>query len=224
MADGEVHVWHANLAPLCPVGPWAWAVVSDDERRRADRFRSPQHGERYLAAHAWLRLLLARYAGERPEALRFGTGPLGKPSLDSASGALSVEFSLSHSGAVVLCAVASGRRVGVDIERIEPVSAGDERLSPLWLTPWELAELAASDDDADRTRRFYSAWTRREAYLKARGTGVSGVPELALAAPDPSWEVRELRVDADHAAALAVEGGAGGLRVGDRDGSVLATA
>ena len=161
-----------------------------------------------------LRRLLARYTGERPERLRFAAGPFGKPRLDSEPAARRVEFNLSHSGAIALYAFAQGRRVGVDVERVLSIPEDDERLSDLWLSEAELAELAAVDPAA-RTRSFYSLWTRKEAFLKARGEGLSLAPDrvrvfgervLSEPAEADRWSVRDLSVGPGYAAALAVEG------------------
>ena len=122
---------------------------------------------------------------------------------------------------MALIALALARRVGIDVERVSAVSGDDERLSPLWLCAEELEELRGMQTKA-RTHAFYSAWTRKEAYLKARGEGLSGSPDqvrvgLSLSReagwhssfePHASarWSLRELPVGPGYAAALAVEG------------------
>jgi 4'-phosphopantetheinyl transferase len=188
-------------------------VLSPDERSRAARFRFPRDRDRYVVARASLRHLLARYTGERPERLRFATGPLGKPRLDSQPGGVRVEFNLSHSGAVALYAVAGGRRVGIDVERILSVAEDDERLSGLWLSPAEVGEMSTMGAAA-RARAFYSLWARKEAYGKARGEGLSLGPDrvrvhgerVSEPGDTETWTLREVPVGDEYAAALVVEG------------------
>jgi len=221
---GEVHVWRADLDALRETGSDPEAILSADERARAARFRFAHDGERFAAARACLRRLLARYGGaESPERVRLEYGPFGKPRLASADGtATSIEFNASHSGSMVIFVLAR-RRVGVDIETISPVAADDERLSPLWLSDVERAGFAALGDE-ERTRHFYRLWTRREAYLKGRGCGLSGIGEPLPGEDEKSrWSIRDLRVGREYAAALAVEGRIETLRDWCLNGSDLAT-
>ena len=220
LPDGEVHVWRATLwsgpADLLELR----SILSPDERARADRFRAAGDRARFVAARGALRRILARYTGEQPEDLRFSYAAWGKPRLEPGAGAQRIEFNVSHSGQLAVYAIAEGRRLGVDVERIVPVTGNDERLSRSWLSEQELVELSAMDDSA-RTRRFYSLWTRKEAYLKARGEGLSLDPDRVRIPSDPiggsfesafesgaaaRWSLRELEAGPDYAAALAVEG------------------
>lgn len=217
LRDGEVHVWGADLSEWPSDLPGVRDLLSPEERERAARFRLPRDRDRFIAAHVCLRQILSRYAGGRPERLRLATGPFGKPRLDAQPGSGRVEFNLSHSGGIALYAFAEGRRVGIDVERVLPVEADDERFSGLWLSEAELAEITAMGAD-DRTRAFYSLWTRKEAFLKARGEGLSLAPDRVRVSREPAlsdsleancWSLRELPVGPDYAAALAVEGEGG---------------
>jgi 4'-phosphopantetheinyl transferase len=216
---GDVHVWRATV----PTRPFDLAedlnILSTDERTRADRFRAVGDRARFVAARGALRRILARYTGERPEHLLFSYGRWGKPRLEPAGRAKRMEFNVSHSGQIVLIAFASGRRLGVDVEKILPVAENDERLSRSWLSELELSEMSTMDAPA-RTRAFYSLWTRREAYLKARGEGLSLPPEcvevpceseppLESLSESPSsrlYSLRNLEIGPGYAAAVAVEG------------------
>jgi 4'-phosphopantetheinyl transferase len=212
-----VHVWRATLAGGGDPSELR-GLLSPDERGRADRFHAAGDRDDFVAARVALRRILARYTGERPEDLRFSRATWGKPRLDPRAGTGSdrLEFSVSHSGALALYAVAEGRRLGVDVERIVPVTANDERLSRSWLSEEELAEMASLDASA-LTRRFFSLWTRKEAYLKARGEGFSIAPDRVRISGDSieaefepeaarRWSLRELEAAPGYAAALAVEG------------------
>jgi 4'-phosphopantetheinyl transferase len=213
LRDGEVHVWRAALSvPLAELSELR-EVLSPDERSRAARFRFPRDRDRFIAARALLRRLLARYTGERPERLRLTTGPFGKPRLDAQLGGGRVEFNMSHSGAVALYVFAEGRRVGIDVERVLSVAEDDERLSGLWLSAAEVAEMSAMGAVA-RARAFHSLWTRKEAYVKARGEGLSLAPDRVRVCEDRvsepgesvRWSLREVPVGPEYAAAVAVEG------------------
>jgi 4'-phosphopantetheinyl transferase len=214
LGDGEVHVWRAALSSRSLDLRELRDLLSPEERARAARFRFARDGARFIAARACLRRLLARYTGERAEHLRLAAGPFGKPRLDSQPAARRVEFNVSHSGPVALYAFAQRRRVGIDVERVLSIAEDDERLSDLWLSEAELLELAGLDRAA-RTRSFYALWTRKEAYLKARGEGLSLAPdrvrvfgERVLSEPPEAdrWSVRDLPVGSGYAAALAFEG------------------
>lgn len=212
LADGEVHVWQVALS-VPPVDLSQLSeLLSPEELARAGRFRLARDRDRFIAARAVLRRLLARYTGERAECVSFTTGPFGKPRLDAQPGASRVEFNLSHSGSVALCAVAEGRRVGIDIETLLSIAEDDERLSRVWLSEGELAEMA-SMSAADRTRTFHALWTRKEAYLKARGEGLSLAPDRVQVCGDRvlsesgvHWSLRQIPLGPRYAAALAVEG------------------
>jgi 4'-phosphopantetheinyl transferase len=220
LRDGEVHVWRAMLASSPGDLLELRGILSPDERARADRFHAADDRANFVAARGALRRILARYTGERPEDLRFSYAAWGKPRLEPAEGARRIEFSVSHSDELAVYALAEGRRLGVDVERIVPVLENDERLSRSWLSEEELAELSLLDACA-RTRRFYWLWTRKEAYLKARGEGFSLPPDRVRISGDSvdspfesafepgaarRWTLRELETGPDYVAALAVEG------------------
>jgi 4'-phosphopantetheinyl transferase len=146
------------------------ALLSDDERNRANRFVYARDQRRYRVAHAVLRLLLARYAGKDARALRFILGPQGKPDLeDEATSAIS--FNLSHSGELALLAISSTCRLGVDIEQIRPMEDA-MAIARSFFAPAEQAALTARPL-AERDRTFMTCWTRKEAFIKALGGGLS---------------------------------------------------
>ena len=167
----DVHVWRVPLDDETRVESY-WALLDDEERRRATRFVRDVHRRRFIAAHGALRTILAGYLDARPTALAFVNGEHGKPALRNVTGRPSVEFNLSHSDDLALVAVARARAVGVDLERWSEV----EHL--------ELAERFFSPGERDALRAlahaphlveagFFAAWTRKEAYLKATGQGIA---------------------------------------------------
>jgi len=146
--------------------------LQDGERVYADEFRFPAARRQYLISRGRLRELLSRYLGQAARDIRLGTEGEGKPVIE---GERPVEFNLSHSGDLVLYAVAAGISVGVDVEKLRPMPRALE-LAERFLSPEEHDELARITPD-ERSPQFFSMWVRREAYAKARGTSVWRVLE-----------------------------------------------
>jgi 4'-phosphopantetheinyl transferase len=167
---GVVHVWRVPLAD--PAAARALRPLLDDEERaRADRFYREEHRVRFAVAHGWKRRILARYAGRPASSLRFVCGEHGKPSL-AGDGAGDLHFNLSHSGDLALVAVAR-TPVGVDVERWD-AEVEHLELAERFFSPSERGALRALAEDADAVvAGFFAAWSRKEAYLKATGHGIS---------------------------------------------------
>ena len=119
--SGEAAVWLADL-DAADAGERALAVLSEDERARAARFVFDVHRRRFIAGRAWLRGQLGERVGRAAHDVRFEYGPVGKPSL---AGGEALRFNLSHSDRYALLAMAEGAEVGVDIERLRPLSDMD---------------------------------------------------------------------------------------------------
>jgi 4'-phosphopantetheinyl transferase len=195
-----VEVRYAFVRRLAPrVRARLLALLSDDERARHDRFRAEADRDTYLAAHALLRIALARRAGVTPEALRFAAKPDVKPEL-AFPPATGLGFSLTHGRGIVACAIAPGSELGVDAEDLgRRVRA--RRLAERVLSPRERAVFGALDPRA-RRRRFFEAWSLREAYAKATGIGMArtlGTVEFTFARRHPS--IRFLAGQKDRSAA-----------------------
>jgi 4'-phosphopantetheinyl transferase len=150
-------------------------------------------------AHALVRSVLADYLDAAPEALTFVHGPHGKPELESVG---RLRFNFTRSGSLGLLAVTRGRDVGVDVERIEPRRA----LGPIADRLFDAAEAAElrSMSEASRIRRFFELWTRKEAYAKALGVGLS-VP-LEWLRPPRGWSLVDLPLGPEHVGTLCVRG------------------
>ena len=196
LLPGTVHVWRIALDDADAhrvVGP----LLSADERERAQRFHRPEHRRRFTVAHGWKRRLLAAYVGQSPDALRFECGPHGKPALVGVD-AHNVHFNLSHSGGLALVAVRPGGPVGVDIECWNRARE-HFRLAQRAFSAGERAALEALAGDADAVvAAFYDAWSRKEAYLKATGHGVTrGLHhfDVTLAPQEPARLVADRRDD-----------------------------
>lgn len=167
LPERTVHVWVASLDR--PFEAFA-ALLDEGERARAARFAFERHRRRFIVAHAMLRLVLADLLEADPASLRFTTGPHGKPQLADHA----LRFNLSHSGERAAVAVASDREVGIDIEVVRPMSQLGS-FAALVLAPAELAALARTAG-SEQTRAVLSAWTRKEALVKARGDGLRENP------------------------------------------------
>jgi 4'-phosphopantetheinyl transferase len=192
-----VDVWRADLTAD---GDELRDLLSADELERAARFVRAENGARWAHARGILRALLARCADADPRALRFAEGPHGKPRLRDE--AIPIRFNLSHSGDVLLVAVALDREVGVDVEL--PRRATDHLAIARRILGEADAERLGALGPQEREREFLRAWVRWEAVLKCRGTGIGGADDPPTG-PEP-W-VCELGVGAPAAAALAVERG-----------------
>lgn len=192
---GELHIWRADLATIPDISS-VEPMLSPDERQRADRFMRQIDRDRFVAARATLRAILARYVDIAPEHLRFsyrcvcGTNrclPIHrKPSLAADSGGV-IRFNLSHSADLAAIAVCCDREVGIDIERIDVGAAAD-------LLPFGPAGLGAAE--------FFQYWTRREAVSKALGLGL--VSENQEPATSGCW-VRDFEPKAGFSGAVAAQ-------------------
>lgn len=169
--DGEVHAWGIPVdAPPAPV-ELLRSVLSADERERAGRFRFEDDRRRYIVGRGVLRILLGHCVGIEPQRLTFGYGPHGKPFLAPPAGPVPLEFNVSHSGRWVLIGITRGRTVGVDLERIRPVE-DLEAIAVRHFTATEAAGILSFTGER-RTAAFFACWTRKEAYIKADGAGLS---------------------------------------------------
>jgi 4'-phosphopantetheinyl transferase len=226
----DVHVW--TIAVTAEAAARLRSFLAPEEDEQAARFHQPADRERHVVAHGALRLILASYVAAEPRSLRFVVAGKGKPALVRDPAAADIRFNLAHSGSMILCALACGREVGVDIERVD--DAFD--FAPVAGISFSLAEQAALArlPMPDRRGAFFAGWTRKEAYLKGLGEGlgyplggfdVSLAPGAAAAllasridADAPRrWFLCDLAVEPGYAAALAVERRGTGVVVHRRD-------
>jgi 4'-phosphopantetheinyl transferase len=163
----QVHVWTVSLSAERAALAEFSTILTSDERARADRFRTPQLQRRFIVARAMLRRLLSTYLRVDASAVRLGYGEHGKPYVASA---LELCFNLSHADDMAVYAFAWRRDVGIDIE----VTARDVDVEGVARQAFSLVEceaLAALSPEA-RPAAFFRIWTRKEAYVKARGNGL----------------------------------------------------
>jgi 4'-phosphopantetheinyl transferase len=220
-AEGEVHLW-VLPGVVDPPRRAAYAeVLSTSERTRARAFRYREDADRFVAAHGGLRHLLSSYTGLGASDLEFAPGS-GKPALGTPRARAEIRFNMSHSGSVVVVAVAAGREVGVDVERIGlPIDIGEiARRCFCEAERTLLAGCAAYGME----EMFYTIWTRKEAYVKAVGGGMA----LDLTAVDVSsapalierrWHLCDVSILPEgYRGALAADGTVTRVRVFDRYG------
>jgi len=231
----EVHVWRASLN--LPESSYfkMWQSLSPDERGRANRFHFDVDRKRSVLGRGLLRLLLGHILRRPAGHLQFECNEFGKPRLIAGQGP-PLHFNLSHSGDLVLVAITIGREVGIDVEKIR-LDFAVEEVAAQTFSAKECKLLASLTTEA-RYRAFFSCWTRKEAYLKARGTGLSlpadqfdvsflsGVePQLLETRNDPAdanrWTLRALHAGRDYEAALAVERSSWKLKCWDWPTSIV---
>ena len=223
LAANEVHVWRVSLDGLPESDDSLMALLPAAERERAGRFRFASDRDRFVRSHAALRTILGTYLHAAPEALVFREGAHGKPFIDCPAGAVPIRFNLSHSDSLALVAVALGREVGVDLERVRPVSdmAG---IAARYFSPFEQQALERVSPEK-RLHAFFATWVLKEAYLKACGDGLvrrladfdvtigdDEPPRLLSVSERPGdvtrWTLWHLKPCNRFVAALAVEGAA----------------
>ena len=192
-----LHVWRLPL----DVGSDRAAALTTNldagERQRAARLILPPVRARFQVAHGSLREVLARYTGGRPEDLAFDIGPHGKPSLSAGAG---LEFNLSHSRGWALLALCQERELGVDIEEVRE-NVATAKLAKRYFAATEQAALQALPESQHR-EAFFATWTRKEAFLKARGSGMALPLGAFSVTVDPGGPARleTTRDDSDEAA------------------------
>jgi 4'-phosphopantetheinyl transferase len=217
----EVHLWRIDLERLAAEEARWQRILSEDELARAKRFHFSRDRQKFSATRALLRTILGKYVGCRPETIVFRYSQKDKPLLQSSPGASPVEFNVSHSGSRALLAFARGREVGVDIELVRS-NLDYESLARRYFSLAEQKQLAAIEAP-EKCKGFFRCWTRKEAYIKANGAGLSlpldgfdvslkAGEQNALLATRPDggesarWSLREIEIGDGYEAALCVKG------------------
>jgi 4'-phosphopantetheinyl transferase len=230
LAAGDVHLWRAALdRPPAEIEALV-RLLSVDEAARAARFHARRDRCRYVAARGLLRTILGRYLGAEPARLRFSyTCACGdprcrperrKPALAPEWEGATLRFNLSHADDLAVYAVARDREVGVDVERLR--ADLDYAALATYSLATDEAEAVRSLPPDRQPAAFLAIWTRKEAYLKGRGVGLTAEPEPGIVQRPrdaaagmgdgedemigSSWRVRPVAIEADYVAALAVDG------------------
>jgi 4'-phosphopantetheinyl transferase len=187
----------------------AETTLAPEERTRASRFRFERDRRRFINCRAALRRILAPYLDLDPAQIEFTYNEYGKPYVDG------LHFNVSHADSLAMFAVSRSREVGIDVERIDPAFA-NEQIPERFFSPHEVRTLRALPESA-QVQAFFNCWTRKEAYVKARGLGMS----LSLASFDVSltpgepaaflggagdWSLEAIEAAPGYAAAVVAKG------------------
>ncbi|HEY0753466.1 MAG TPA: 4'-phosphopantetheinyl transferase superfamily protein [Ktedonobacteraceae bacterium] len=219
----DVHVWQASLEQPGEYIQRFLQTLAPDEQTRAARFFAEKDRRHFIAARGILRLLLGHYLQMPAAEIAFAYNAYGKPALQSPAPQLALCFNLSHSHEMALYAFALGREVGIDIEYMRDMAMDDVlAIAQNHFSSDEYATLHALPASL-RKQGFFNCWTRKEAYIKTRGLGLTipldsfdvslmpGEPALLLTSNEAphtvaSWSLATPAVPLNYAAALMVEG------------------
>jgi len=193
-ANDEVHVWRADLQQPPELQETYLGLLDQDERARAARFHFAQHRRRFVLSRGFLRVLLGRYLEIEPERVRFAYGPYGKPSLLDEHGASRLRFNASHSHELAVYAFVRDCEIGVDVEYVKE-DFETEDIARHFFSAYEVETLAGLPEP-ERAAAFFRCWTRKEAYIKAIGSGLSHPLDdfdVTLAPDAPAALLRDYR-------------------------------
>ena len=169
--QNQVDLWIAALDLSASRLAEFESTLSSHERDRAHRFRFELHRHRYIAAHGWLRSVLAGYLARSAEALEFVLSPRGKPGLSPSSNPGGLWFNLAHSENFAAIAVSKTCDVGVDIEQVRPIPDATDLVRRFFSQSESVVFHSLPEDQ--RSAAFFNLWTRKEAWLKATGEGIA---------------------------------------------------
>ena len=222
LAATDLHVWQVALdQPEASVARFR-AVLSADERARVDRFHFDRDRRRYIVARGGLRSIIGRYLDLAPERLTFDYGPQGKPHLSPVSSQTPLHFNVAHSHELALYAITLAHEVGIDIEYTLRQVADIDQLADRFFSANENT-VYRTLPVIDRRAAFFRCWTRKEAFIKATGEGLSHPLDrfdVTLAPDQPAailtidgepadasaWSLFHLEPAADYVGAVAVQG------------------
>jgi len=217
LGPSDIHVWLSSLKrPAAVVNGFA-ALLSPDEKAKADRFVFDEDRRNYIVARGCLRSILSRYLQSSPKKIGFVYGEYGKPALAASSAELN--FNVAHAGEFALYALTQIGEVGVDLEYIRADFAVDG-VAKRFFSPGEVVSLDQFEGPL-RDEAFFRCWTRKEAFIKAKKMGLSlelDQFEVSLDAQEPAllhtrwddseaarWSLRDIHVGPSYVAALAIE-------------------
>jgi len=171
LPGNEVQLWRVDLEAVAAEESRWRKVLSSDEGVRAGRFHFARDRQRFVASRALLRTVLAAYLAIDPEAVSFSYSKKEKPSLGPRHAASDVTFNVSHSGGIALFAFTRRRDIGIDVEQVRHDS-DFAAIARRFFSADEQNQLAALSPE-ERVEAFFRCWTRKEAYIKATGDGLS---------------------------------------------------
>lgn len=190
-ADSEVHVYSASLQTTPERIEHFHAILSPDEKAQAAAFRFPERQTAHIVSHGLLRTILASYLNTHPAKIAFERNPWGKPAIPGAG----LFFNMSHSGDLALYAVAREPQLGIDVEWIRPVP-DHAAIAERFFSEAEAGDVLGTPAD-ERLQAFYRCWTRKEAYIKALGMGLSAPLKTFRVSILPDHPPRFLSIEGD---------------------------
>lgn len=188
LGDNEAHVWAVPFDGSAVREVALLAVLSDEERQRADEFRLERPRQQFVCTRGALRILLGHYLNAPPQEVPFSFEAIAKPRLAEKYATTNIRFNVSHSGDLGLIAITSRCDIGIDVEHRRPVK-NLEQLADRYFHPAEIEAITTTTIN-DRNDAFFRCWTAKEAVLKAYGTGIAGALdafEVPLEASFAGW-------------------------------------
>ncbi|MCH7970061.1 MAG: 4'-phosphopantetheinyl transferase superfamily protein [Chloroflexi bacterium] len=227
LREKTVDIWLIPLLADPDLLPQCRSLLSADEKTRASRFLKEEHRQRFILGRGRLRQILSHYLGAQPAELRFQYSSHGKPSLAGLGDSKRLRFNLSHSKHLAVAAVVRESRIGIDVEYMRS-NVDFLKLASRFFAKNEAAALRRATAD-HKKEMFFRIWTRKEAYIKAHGMGLSlpldqfevstgpeEPPELLQTHYEPGdrnrWSLTEIETWVGYKCALACEGPARPLR------------
>lgn len=196
LATQDVHVWRFSLDQSPTIVNTFRRLLTPDEQMRADRFHFEKDRHNFIAARGCLRTIIAQYLKTLPHEVRFGYNDHGKPRLLNSGGAADpLHFNVTHSAGIALYAFTRLGEIGIDIEHINPEIAGAD-IAQRFFSANEIACLQRLPKGM-QSRAFFNCWTRKEAFIKAKGVGLSLPLDQFDVALTPSEPVAILRTEWD---------------------------
>jgi 4'-phosphopantetheinyl transferase len=222
-----VTIWLADSAAISPerLATWLTDPLDDRDRARAEAIRAPARRAEFVLGRALLRALLSAHATVAPAEWRFATADEGRPYVAAPASEATLDFSIAHSGGLVICAATRAGRMGIDVERLDR-RADEATVARRFFSAHDADAVEAAAPER-RRRAFLDRWTLREAYAKARGTALLALPRedasfdvtpggpvvgrvaASVARPNEQWSFATLTPTPEHVAALALVGDRG---------------
>jgi 4'-phosphopantetheinyl transferase len=214
LLERDIHIWSVDLNVDRQQIEIYSQFLTSQERQRAAKFINPTHGDRWIVARGNLRQILSQYLDLTPAQIVFTYSPHGKPEIEGKE----IQFNLSHSHDRAVYAISAKDRVGIDLEYIHPLPAAD--LVDRFFSPAEQAIFHRLPMTIQQAA-FFHAWTQKEAYLKACGTGLSTpldqievsidprTPAAIMSTPTAGiWQIQKLEILPEYAGAIVIGGSA----------------
>ncbi len=171
----NIHVYWTDISASATAPANLDSILSEDELKKASGILSEGAKNRFLQARILRRRVISSYGGGRPSEVVFDYGINGKPKIKTSSSKSDISFNVSHSHNLIVCAVTCKRDLGVDVEHIKP-RKNLIQIAERFFSEDEAADLKLIKPDAV-TDVFFKIWTRKEAYLKAKGKGLAGIED-----------------------------------------------